>query len=665
MKSLKQKLILLVGLLIVTVCLCLSITTYFSAYKALLTNTENTIQEVSNEVSNAASTNMRGELKELEAIAARSEVISRDISKEDKIKFLYDEAQRIGCESLTIIDINGDSFNGDGKEQNLADREYFKKALAGESNFSDPMIGKSTGQFSVFLAVPIKEDGKVIGVMSEVRDGNGLSALTNNVKYGKDGFAYILNNEGTVIAHNDKDLVMNGDNIIKKAETNEKFKDKASAFEKAINEKNGFSTYKLENEEKFIGYTEVEGTNWVAVVEVSSVSALSGLRTLRILIVFTSLLLIAIGVVLAYIMSTRIAKGIKDSSDSLETLAGGDLRIKLNNKYLNRNDEIGQMAKGMQFMSNSLSKIIKGIKNNSETIDVEAENLSSASSEISMVSQNITESINEIAKGTTSQSEELMKISEIVNDFGEKVVQVIKEIQDVDKTSNDINEQAKNSSGEMELLNASVVNVGNVFKAFSEKIDGLGKNVNEINEITNVINGIAEQTNLLALNAAIEAARAGEAGKGFSVVAEEIRKLAEESQLSAEKINQLIARISKEANKIVEESSEVDNELSNQEGVIKESIESFNKIIEAIDVVLPKINTVETSINKLNEEKNEILVKVDNISSVALEVSASSEEISASSEEMNASIEEMSAIAQTLKEKTNEMIGEVNRFKVN
>lgn len=664
MRSLRQKLAVFFGLLVVVICGALSVTAYTYAKNALKDSTEKSILEVAKQTANSITGMVDGELAELESIAARNDIKGSDVSIEEKVKVLKEEAERIECDRLTIIDMKGTAFNGNGETSNLAEREYYKKAMSGESYVSDPMASVRDEGMIVVYAVPIKDNDQIIGVLTKVKDGNDLSVLTNTVKYGEGGFAYLINKEGTAIAHPEQEVVTSMENVIKQAETDATYKGLAAAIKKAIEEKNGVTTYEYEGDTDYIGYAPVSGTDWTVVVDIGVNEILGELETLRLRTIVTSLLFILLGTAVAYYVAYRISKGIKESSKALDILAGGDLRLEVPEEYINNRDEVGDMTRAMQSMSQSLRSMIQGIKGNSLNIGAESENLSTAADEISSVSQNVAEAINDIARGTSSQSEDLMTISEILNEFGNKVIQIVNEIREVDKTSKDINEKANHSSDEMALLTESVANVGNVFNTFSEKIDLLGKNVTEINEITNVINGIAEQTNLLALNAAIEAARAGDAGKGFSVVAEEIRKLAEESQVSAEKISSLIMGISKETKTIVEESGAMDSELSKQEKVIKQSIESFNSIMQAIDDVLPKISTVEHSVENLNKEKDDILSRVESASSVSLEVSASAEEISASSEEMNASIEEMSGIAQSLKEMTKEMIDEVDEFKV-
>ncbi len=426
----------------------------------------------------------------------------------------------------------------------------------------------------------------------------------------------------------------------------------------------GIGEYKSDVTDKYIGYAPVNGTNWYVGVMISKNEILSQLNSLKISVMVSSILFILIGLAIIYMIANNISKGIKATSKHLELLAEGNLCEEVSPKYLNLKDEVGDMTNSMKVMQESLGKMIIRIKENSSNINMQSENLSSVSEEIANVSQNVTEAITEVAKGTSSQSEDLINITDILDEFSNKLSGMVSEIKAVDSNSREINLMANDSSCEMTELNQSVINVSNSFKIFYDKIIGLGKDINEINEITNIINSVAEQTNLLALNAAIEAARAGEAGKGFSVVADEIRKLAEQSKVSSANISRLINGVSKNTDVIVQDSVTMDNELINQVKIINSSITSFKKIIEAVNEIIPKIETVKISAEAIDTDNKAILTKVDGLSAISVQASASSQEISASSEEMNASTQEVASTAQLLSSMTNEMMEEVDKFKI-
>ncbi|GFP75761.1 methyl-accepting chemotaxis protein [Clostridium fungisolvens] len=664
MKSIKGKLIVFLGLLIGAICIGLGIVSFFNSSKALTSNLSKTLPKIAEQSASNIQSRVEGQLSSLEVMAARNDIKDLNEPWETKVPILLDEVKRSGSIKMGIADKNGDVKYTDGKSANIKDRAYFQNALAGKSNVSDPLISKVDGSIVVVYAVPIKNNNDIVGALISTRDGNKLSELTNQIKFGQTGNAFMIKKDGTVIAHSNKDLVIKMYNPIEEAKKDSSLNGLANIEKNMAQGQMGIDQYLFQGVDKYVGYAPVKGTEWSLAVVISKSEVLSELDSLKITVIVSSVLFLLIGLVTVYTISNSISKGIKSTSKHLDLLAMGNLSEEVSSKYLNAKDEVGEMTNSMKIMQNSLREMISRIKQNSSNINGQSENLASVAEEISSTTQNVAEAINEIAQGTGNQSEDLINVTEIVDKFSNKLSDMVNEIQVVDSNSREISLMANESSSEMNKLNQSVTKVSESFKTFNSKIIGLGKNINEINEITNIINNIAGQTNLLALNAAIEAARAGEAGKGFSVVADEIRKLAEQSKVSSEDIRRLISEISKNTDVIVQDSVEMDDELINQVEIINSSITSFGNIIGAVSEIIPKIQTVKNSAEDIDNDKDTILARVDGVSSVALEVSASAEEIAASSEEMNASTEEVVAAAQILSTMTGEMLEEVNKFKI-
>ncbi|MFA9376672.1 MAG: methyl-accepting chemotaxis protein [Lachnotalea sp.] len=664
MKSIKTKLVVWIGLVIVVICVSLGILSYVNSFDSLKSNLSKTLPKIAEQTALYVRASMNTNFASLETISARDDIANPSITWESKKAILLSEVSRLGCLKMGIVDTDGIAQNTDGNSADISERVFFQKAMEGESVVSDPIISKTDGSIVVVYAVPIYYNNKINGVLIETQDGNYLSELTNQVTVGETGYAFMINKDGTNIASTDPDRVTSMSNPIVDAKTDPTQQAIADIETKMIAGESGIGEYQNSGGKKFVGYAPVPGSDWSVGVIVLRNEILSELVGLKVTVVVSSVLAILIGFLIIYFISNSIAKGIKSTSNHLELLAGGNLSKEVKPKYLKLKDEVGVMTNSMKMMQESLGIMVRKIKENSSSINAQSDNLSSVSEEIASVSEGVTDAISDIAAGTSNQSKDLIGITELLNEFSNKLSGMVMDIQGVDSNSREISTMANNSSSEMNELNQSVTNISNLFKEFANKIVTLGKDINQINEITSLINSVAEQTNLLALNAAIEAARAGEAGKGFSVVADEIRKLAEQSRDSSENISKLISSISNDTEIIVEDSASMDKELVNQVNIINNSISSFNNIILSVEEVIPKIETVKNSAEIIENDKNSILLRIDELSSISIEVSASAEEIAASSEEMNASTEEIAASAQVLNSTTNEMMKEVNKFSI-
>jgi len=278
---------------------------------------------------------------------------------------------------------------------------------------------------------------------------------------------------------------------------------------------------------------------------------------------------------------------LKSISNILEKVSNFDISGYVDEKYLNRKDEIGQLAVSLNKMTGKLNEMVLKIQQNSNHLSYTSKQLASASQQIS--------------EGATEQASTTEEISSSVEEL-------IATIESNAEKATDTNQISSNS--------ASSIN---------EAYDIFNKTITSINEIADkvkIISGISQQTNILALNAGVEAARAGQEGKGFAVVAKEVKKLADNSKTALGSIEKL-TNSSKEVSHIAED--------------------KFKKIV-------PDILKSADLVSSIAIASREQLSGAELINSAVQQLTKVTNQNSVSAEEMSATSEELAAQAVVLKD---------------
>ena len=187
----------------------------------------------------------------------------------------------------------------------------------------------------------------------------------------------------------------------------------------------------------------------------------------------------------------------------------------------------------------------------------------------------------------------------------------------------------------------------------------------QIQAATELIASIAEETNLLALNASIEAARAGEQGRGFAVVADQIQKLAEQSNHSAAAIDKVVQELLLDAGNAVATMDEIQGSIQKQNETVAEVKNVFTKVNNEIVHSVRNIDAIADSMTELNGTKNGLVGASEQLNAISQNSLAITEETTAEAEELDSSIVVINESAVKLRECADELVRDINFFKMN
>lgn len=662
--SIRKKMIGVISLLILIPIIVIGGSSYIKASALLNENYINSNQALNNEIANALENEFDGYMMGIQSIA--DNVDAREIlDKPEYEPFLlslfenyvnnYRDAFQMYIGTKDGVIRIYPSYDFDESYDPRKSPWYTLVEEKEAPGWTDMYEDAVTGNWSLSGSAPVYNmENEFIGAVAISLDLSGISKMIDEITVGKEGYVFVLNNKGNVIAHPDPSQIGKRLNV--------------DEIQQVISEKKkeGIVDYKFTNgdgemADKYAIYKYMPETGWYIMTSMYYDEISDSTGTLLNYALIIGLITLIIAIIIAFLFSNSITKPIQRIVKDMSLVENGDMTIQ---SGIKSKDEIGELASKF----NSMVKNVRGLLENAKSValDVanEAEHLAASSEQASASADEVTLTIEEIAEGATDQAhdtdtsvkltENLDKKIENLHENSETITTDAKNVKEVNENGIEVINDLKEKSNEN---NVSTQKIASAIQNLAEKSENIGG-------ILATISDISEQTNLLALNASIEAARAGEHGKGFAVVADEIRKLAEESAKSAAEIGEIIKVIQMQTNETVEIMNVFKENSSLQYKAVEKMDESFDDISESIINIVEQITNVNRFITDMIKDKDAIVESIMSISTVSSQTAAASQEVSASMSQQNLAVDEVAKSATQLNQLSEDLQKQIEKFTI-
>uniref|UniRef100_UPI003C7CEB90 methyl-accepting chemotaxis protein n=1 Tax=Pseudomonas veronii TaxID=76761 RepID=UPI003C7CEB90 len=351
-------------------------------------------------------------------------------------------------------------------------RAWYKDGMnASGAMLTEPYIDMATNKMVIGVISKVSSN---IGVVGGDLALDGLVEIINSLNFGGMGYAFLVNDQGKILVHPDKALVM---------------KSLSDLYPTHTPKLSGELTeVQVNGQARLLTFAPIKGlpsANWYIGLSIDKDKAYATLSKFRYSAVIATIVAVVIIIVLLSLLIRVLLQPLHAMTRAMEDIAQGegDLTKRL---VIHTHDEFGMLG-------NAFNRFV-------ERIHTSIREVSSATEHVNEVAMRVVSASNSSMLNSDEQASRTNSVAAAINELGAAAQEIARNAAEASHQASDARGMAEQGQQVVERNIGAMNQLSEMLSASSTNIELLNSKTVNIGQILEVITSISQQTNLLALN---------------------------------------------------------------------------------------------------------------------------------------------------------------------
>lgn len=519
---------------------------------------------------------------------------------------------------------------GDDRLTELPKTALFTEAMNGKPSVG-AAIASAQGTALIPFAVPVRVDGKVVGVVQCVLDFQKVAEqYLAPVHIGEMGHPFVAVGAGELIWHPDPRQILAAPTP-------------TSLSPRMVQAKEGILEYSWSGKDWLAIFSTNVSTGWTVIMKAQGNEVFLPITNIGLSIMGISIAALVLFSLIMFLVMRYLVGMLRRTVDFAEEVAAGQLDHPLE---IHSDDEVGTLADALRHMvdvlrgkileSESLAAEAKeqtararaaveevenartqGEQTRRAAIHEVAEQFGTQLAQLTAHVEHLQREIRQAAEGASEQRQQAYQSSSAMGGMNDMTRTVVDSAASASGSAEQAKQMAEDGAKAVSGVVTSIALVNTSAAALRESLHTLGGKAEGIGAIMGAISDIADQTNLLALNAAIEAARAGESGRGFAVVADEVRKLAEKTMQATHEVADAVTAIQGGTRDNISRVDETAQIVESTTRLASQAGDMLLRIVSTVETNAGQVHAISTASSEQSGIADAVAGQISSVSAIA------------------------------------------------